>query len=77
MKHSFADIHRLMESCSERAAAEGQPFVFPFTASAVAQIYTYKKRHGPGLWFCLNDSRIFNSRGYPDNQDITLYTAFD
>jgi hypothetical protein len=70
----------VISSLVEEAGEIGTPISFPFTADAVAAVYTLRFHeeendgmNGDGLWFRLTDGRMFDGLGQPDRAPLSAF----
>ena len=57
----------------DNAEEEGEIIDLPFSPADVECIHTHKTGHGDGIYFRLNDGRVFNSYGDECETDRTFY----
>jgi hypothetical protein len=61
-----------MKLCSG-AAPKTREEMYPFTPGDVAEVYFHKNGHGAGIWFRLNDARVFDAYGKPSESEFHHY----
>lgn len=74
MKLTPQQIEHLMLRASADALGLGLPRLrFPFRSRDVAEVHTHKDGVGDGVWFRLNDGRVFNCFAEEQLPDQSLY----
>jgi len=69
-----AEVTRLMKLAEQEAGQAGTPRPCnSFTARDVVAIYTYHQDEGEGVWFRLQDGRVFSSQGEPSTTNPAIY----
>lgn len=74
------NLRNLVEEGEAEPDADGDlrwQDVFPFAASAVVGVHTHRIGDGDGVWYRLDDGRVFSRFGEEVDADPALYDTVD
>lgn len=68
------EINHIINSVANRTGLAGSQPNIPFSREEVNCIFTHKRNWGDGLWFYLEDGRIFDFNFDYIDEDVSLYS---